>query len=485
MRIRTRLPGWRGGLRARLVIAFILVTLAAIASAATAGYISARNSLLAADQDRAIRDLRQRVTALAPELQYPPDQETLNAFAAQLPGNATVTYRDLQSTTESAHVTINPELRDAVRDHTRVQVQYVSTPTGPELVIGMPVTIWQPGDASQPSGLEVYSGHDLAPTYQQVQVQSRTAWLVGAVAVPFAILVGLLSSNGVLRPVRDLRHATRRLSAGDLTARLRVRGTDELADLAHTFNETADELERTIAELQRLEEDARRFVADVSHELRTPLSAMLAVTDVLEADVPRMPDDAARSAGLLVRETRRLTRLVEDLMEVSRFDAGTASLILEEVDVGEAIRATLVARNWDDTVDLDLPRDVRAQVDRRRLDVIIANLVGNALRHGRPPVTVVLHADRDWIEVVVNDHGDGIPDDALPHVFDRFFKADTARGRSESSGLGLAIAQQNARIHGGDIEVGNVPGGGARFVVRLRRNADQNLNEVQHDPDDQ
>ena len=191
-----------------------------------------------------------------------------------------MTYRDLQSDSDSAQATINPELRDAVRDHTRIQVQHVSTPTGPELVIGMPLTIWQPAGASQPSGLEVYSSHDLAPTYQQVQVQSRTAWLVGAVAVPFAILVGFLSSNGVLRPVRDLRQATRRLSAGDLTARLHVRGTDELADLAHTFNETADELERTIAELQRLEADARRFVADVSHELRTPLSAMLAVTDV-------------------------------------------------------------------------------------------------------------------------------------------------------------------------------------------------------------
>lgn len=471
--MRIRLPRWRGGLRARLVITFTVVTLAAIVSVTLASYISARNSLLTADHDRAVVDLRQRVTALAPELLYPPDQESLNAFAAQLPGSTVVTYRDLQSSSsDSTQVSINPELREAVREHIRVQTQYASTPDGPTLTIGMPITIWQPVGASQPSGLEVYSNHDLAPTFHQVQVQSRTAWLVGAIAVPFAILVGLLSSNGVLRPVRELRQATRRLSSGDLTARLHVRGTDELADLAHTFNETADELEWTIAELRQLEADSRRFVADVSHELRTPLSAMLAVTDVLESDIPQMPDNAAQSASLLVRETRRLTRLVEDLMEVSRFDAGTAQLILDDVDVGEALRATLSARHWDGSVELEETTAVRAQLDRRRLDVIIANLVGNALRHGQPPISVGIRADSDWIEIVVTDHGDGITEDALPHIFDRFFKADTARSRSESSGLGLAIAQQNARMHGGGIEAGNIPDGGARFVARLRRNPD-------------
>ncbi|MEK8104956.1 HAMP domain-containing sensor histidine kinase [Micromonospora sp. M12] len=226
-----------------------------------------------------------------------------------------------------------------------------------------------------------------------------------------------------------------------------VRGVDELADVARTFNETAGTLERQVGELRRMESDARRFVADVSHELRTPLAAMTAVTDVLDEEAEHLPGDAGRAARLVSQETQNLTHLVNDLIEVSRFDSGTARLALDDVDVAAAVAATLRIRGWQDRVRMELAPGVVARVDPRRLDVIVANLVGNAFRHGAEPVSVRLDADQDWVTIEVSDHGPGLDPQVLPHVFDRFYKADTARTRSEGSGLGLAISWENARLH--------------------------------------
>jgi two-component system sensor histidine kinase MtrB len=223
-----------------------------------------------------------------------------------------------------------------------------------------------------------------------------------------------------------------------------------------------------------MEAQARRFVADVSHELRTPLTAMTAVTDTLDEEVARLPGDAGTAARVISTETRRLAQLVENLIEISRFDAGRAVLQLDEVDLSTAVAATLAARGWSERVDTDLPAGITAIVDRRRLDVILANLVGNALRYGEAPVTVTVRteasaASGDGVTVTVTDRGPGLAPEVAPHVFDRFFKADASRTRSEGSGLGLAIAWENARLHDGMIEAANQPGGGAQFRLRLPR----------------
>jgi two-component system sensor histidine kinase MtrB len=173
---------------------------------------------------------------------------------------------------------------------------------------------------------------------------------------------------------------------------------------------------------------------------------------------------------MAITETGRLVRLVEDLMEISRLDAGTAQLRTEEVDVADAVRDCLRARGWLPLVDLTAPDDVVLRVDRRRLDVIVANLVGTALRHGEPPVRVGVTVSGEQVWIEVTDNGPGLSDEVRPHVFDRFYKADAARTRTPGSGLGLAIALENARLHGGDLTAGNADGGGARFVLRLPRN---------------
>ena len=168
----------------------------------------------------------------------------------------------------------------------------------------------------------------------------------------------------------------------------------------------------------------------------------------------------APAVQLVVSETRRLNDLVENLMEVTRFDAGTARLVLDDVDVADQVTACIDARAWLDAVELDAERGIVARLDPRRLDVILANLIGNALKHGGSPVRVSVRRGgrRGW-SIEVRDHGPGIPEDVLPHVFDRFYKASASRPRSEGSGLGLSIALENAHIHGGEITAANSAGG--------------------------
>jgi two-component system, OmpR family, sensor histidine kinase MtrB len=292
------------------------------------------------------------------------------------------------------------------------------------------------------------------------------------------ITVAIAASRPVLLPVRRLARAAQRMSGGDLSVRIQPRGRDELAQLVTSFNGMASALENKVGALEQMEARARQFAGNVSHELRTPLTAMTAVVGILHED-PGLTGDAAAAARLVRQEVLHLNRLVEDLIEISRFDAGTAQLVTDETDVANAVGRCLRVRGWSG-VRTDVPAGLTARVDRRRFDVVLANLVGNALRHGGPPVIVKADIQPDGrgggqLAVEVRDHGRGLASAAIPHVFDRFFKADTARARSEGSGLGLAIAWENARLHGGHIDVGNHPGGGAVFTVSLPLDAPGSL----------
>lgn len=464
-----RLLGGARSLRTRLLVAFALLGVSTAVLVAGVDYLQARDVILQKTQDAAVLTMTDRIEALNPLGGLPPSQAKLDEIAVRLTDDANAAvavYRDRRSARGPDPGTLSRELRRAVRGG-RVVWQRVSMDGQPTLVIGTQLRLAQPGGAALPSDLEVYSVRSLASEERSIGRLAIQAWLTGAVALVFAVLLALLAGRGVLGPVRELRRATNRLGEGDLTARARVRGTDELADVARTFNNTAETLERYVGELRRMESESRRFVADVSHELRTPLAAMTAVTDVLDAEAQRLPGDAGQAARLVSAETHKLTRLVNDLIEVSRFDAGTATLALDDVDVAEAIRATLRARGWSDRVETDLPVGVVARVDPRRLDVIVANLVSNALRHGAPPVSVRAQLRPERLDIEVGDGGPGLAADVLPHVFDRFYKADTARSRSEGSGLGLAIAWENARLHGGGLTAANRPDAGAVFTVHL------------------
>jgi two-component system sensor histidine kinase MtrB len=280
--------------------------------------------------------------------------------------------------------------------------------------------------------------------------------------------IGAVAAAGVLRPIRRTRDAVREVAAGDLDIELPDAGSDELAELARAFNRMTAALRRSVGEFRELEASQRRFVSDVSHELRTPLTALTTSADVLDAHTDGLSDAGRRAARLIVIETRRLASLVNDLMEISRMDAGAAEVTLEAVDVAANVESALRVRGWSDRVALRSNGRATTMIDARRLDTIVGNLVGNALDHGGPPVTVTVSADRETVEVRVSDRGGGIAEQHLSRVFDRFYKVDRSRSAG-GTGLGLAIARENARLHGGDITVESRIGQGTTFILSLPR----------------
>ncbi|MEW9528218.1 ATP-binding protein [Microbispora sp. NPDC049125] len=506
------------GLRARLLSAFALLCVVTAAAVAGGIYVQARIAILQRAQDAAVQAVTSRLKALYPLRSATPGLTELNEIAAAATDQnsfAVAFYRGMHSSLTASPGPppgppltaspapspgpplaspqgrrkpggrepdvelgmISPKLRQVVAGGRTAwqRVVWQGRPGlidgTPWLIIGTPLLIVEEDGTTRVSGIEVYTARSLLAEQRSIDGLAASAWLTGGAALAFAVVLALLATRGVLGPVRELGRAARLLGQGEMRTRIAVRGSDELAEVARTFNTTAAELERHVRQLREMEADARRFVADVSHELRTPLAALAAVADVLEEESARLPDPAGRAARLVSQETLNLTALVNDLIEISRFDSGVAALALNEVDVAELVRATLRVRGWSESVRTELAPGVMARLDPRRVDVILANLVGNALRHGEPPVSVRLRADAHWITLEVRDHGPGLDEAVLPHVFDRFYKASAARTRSEGSGLGLAIARENARLHRGDLTVANAPEGGAVFALRLPRRA--------------
>jgi len=458
---------WARGIRLRMVLIFTAVALAATAGATGANYLAARTTVLQAAQDQIMEKLRDDVDRLAPGMTFPPTQAALAALVGQLGDATAAVYGNISAGYLSPYPSA---FREAV--HRSETIVFQRAGAGyPVLLVGTPVLITGADFRRVPSGLEVFGQYSLYPQQQQIGQFAANGWTTATVAVPIAVIVAWLAAGAVVRPVRRLRDAARRLARGELSTRLAVRGSDELAELARTFNDTAASLEASVGELRRMEADARRFVADVSHELRTPLAAMTAVNEVLDEDGARLPGETGTAARLISSETRKLARLVDDLIEISRFDSGTARPDRQPTDLGELITATLRTRQWTGQVTAELPGGVLAEVDPRRVDVIVANLVGNALRHGEAPVVVRLRDAGAQVVVEVADRGPGLPEDVLPKVFARFYKADAARTRSGGSGLGLSIALTNATLHGGTLRADNQPGGGAVFTLSLPKEA--------------
>ena len=453
---------WLTRLRPRLVATLALVAALTGTAVAGASYLVVRQVRLSGATDQAIEQSRFNLVLAADRLPADPttaEVESLLGALQRRGGFDTVVVSDGHSfqTSVSLGPAVIPDDLARVVAGGRIAAARRTVAGRPQVVVG----------GQLEGGSQLWFFHPLDDVFDNLRTLGRVLAGAAVVMVVLSGGVGALAARALLRPIVRARDAARQLEAGELATRLPEHGADEFAELSHSFNAMAGALERTVAELRDAESGHRRFVADVSHELRTPVTALSAAADVLEPRLDQLPADERRAARLLVDEAHRLRTLVEDLMEISRIDAGRAVMDVDVVDLQRIVEG-VVSRHGSGEVRLEL-QPTAVLGDRRRLDRVIANLIDNAERHGRPPVHVRVAADGDRAVVEVTDQGPGIPDEHLPHLFDRFYKADAARSRSSSSGLGLAIAKENIELHGGTLTASNVPAGGACFTVTLSR----------------
>ncbi|TKJ16725.1 MtrAB system histidine kinase MtrB [Blastococcus sp. CCUG 61487] len=339
------------------------------------------------------------------------------------------------------------------------------------LVFGAPVTV----DTAGVARTELYYVFPLAQEAESLSLIRSTVLISGLALTLFVVGIGVLVTRLVVDPVRRAAGTAQRLAEGQLEERMTVRGEDDLARLATSFNAMADSLQRQITQLESLSQLQQRFTSDVSHELRTPLTTVQMAADVLHEAREDFPPHVARSAELLRAELDRFEGLLTDLLEISRYDAGVAVLEAEPTDLGALVARVaagmyaLAERHGCELV-VDRPDDdVVAEVDARRVERILRNLVGNAIEHGAGrPVVITLAASRSAAAVTVRDHGVGLSSADAQHVFDRFWRADPSRVRSVGgSGLGLSISLEDARLHGGWLQVWGQPGSGAQFRLTV------------------
>ena len=289
---------------------------------------------------------------------------------------------------------------------------------------------------------------------------------VGLATTVAGAAVGRWASARVLRPVSEVAEAAAAVAGGRLETRLPDIDDADLATLTSSFNSMADALQA------RIERDAR-FASDVSHELRSPLTTLATTVGVLAGRRDELPERSRAALDLLTADVDRFQRLVEDLLEISRYDAGVADLHLEDVRLTELVTRA-VASAGGPPVELGpgaVGDGLSVQADKRRMEQVIKNLVENAARYGGGATRVIVDAGHYVARVAVDDEGPGVSPEEREAIFERFFRGSAAgqrRGGGQGSGLGLSLVTEHVRLHGGRVWVEDNPvGAGARFVVEI------------------
>ncbi|MGH3693280.1 MAG: MtrAB system histidine kinase MtrB [Pseudonocardiaceae bacterium] len=338
------------------------------------------------------------------------------------------------------------------------------------LAVGMPV-------ASAGRTMQLYLLFPLTAEQRTLTLVQSTLVVGGLVLLVLIAGIASLVTRQVVVPIRQAAEVAERFADGHLEQRMPVVGEDDIARLGTSFNEMAASIQRQIRQLEEFGELQRGFTSDVSHELRTPLTTVRMAADLLYESRDRLHPVLHRPAELLVRELDRFEALLADLLEISRVDGGVAELHLDTVDVRVTVaRAVASVRAVADRaatpLELDQPaEEVHAEIDPRRVERIVRNLLTNALDHGEGrPVRLTLAADAHAVAVLVRDHGVGLQPGQQELVFTRFWRGDPSRDRrTGGTGLGLSISLEDARLHGGRLEAWGEPGQGSAFRLTLPR----------------
>lgn len=378
-----------------------------------------------------------------------------------------------------AEQVVTPELRNSVQQDAGQQWwQSVALPTEdggtvPAVMIGQQLEV--PGAGPY----ELYLAYDLDSAAETLAFVQGTLWVVGIVLVVIIGAIAWFVLRSVTVPVGEAADTSARLAAGDLGVRLPVRGEDELATLGRSFNAMADSIQSQIKELADLSLVQQRFVSDVSHELRTPMTTIRLAANMINDRREEFDPATARAAELLDTQVARFETLLTDLLEISRYDAGSVQLEREPTslahlaeDVIESMR-DIASRHGSDIRFVAPGGYSMVEMDPRRVRRIVRNLLGNAIEHSESgPVVVTVDSNQQAVSLGVRDYGLGIRAEDLERVFDRFWRADPSRTRTlGGTGLGLSISLGDARLHGGELAVWSEPDHGAHFVLTLPRGA--------------
>jgi two-component system sensor histidine kinase MtrB len=496
---------WRASLGFRVVVATMLLGILVLTAVGTylygsiaQGLVDGRQSIAAVDSQRDAKDTQNY-------FQYT-DKVDSTADVSQ---GATDQIRSLQrdSGTQERYVVLsrletnnNPniigpiesgsvgarfipkELSQAVAENPdRQQMQITTVELGDNtvsaLVVGQQVALPVVGDYG------LYFIYPMQRERDIINLVGRTFVLGGVALILLVGAIAFVVTRLVADPVRRAAIVAERFAEGNLNERMRAKGEDDLARLGNSFNAMAASLQQQIAQLENLSRVQQRFVSDVSHELRTPLTTIRMAADLIHDSRGAFDPTVSRSAELLMGELDRFESLLTDLLEISRFDAGAAVLEIEATDlrgcVERAVDAhrTLAGRKGIELVVNEPSFPVVAEMDTRRIERVLRNLIANAIEHGDGrPVEVTLGANDSAVAVTVRDHGVGLRPGEAALVFTRFWRADPARARTTGgTGLGLAISLEDARLHAGRLEAWGAPGEGSCFRLTLPRHADATI----------
>jgi two-component system sensor histidine kinase MtrB len=454
---------WAGlGLRARLTLTFGLGALALSVSMAGLTYFTARQFSMSQRQDADVSQSYANALTVLNGLRTNNTAVNAHTLVDNLSGSGSESLLVRQGQVYVPTLVIEPTIPEKmfrlVESQPTAATQRISSAKGPELVVGISLP------SVHGAYFEVFSLEDLA---SELRLLGLILAFVALVITIAGAAVGRLAAGRVLLPLASVSHAAETIAGGSLGTRLDALGDADLTPLASSFNRMADALQ------ERIQHEAR-FTSDVSHELRSPLTTLSTALGVLDSHRRDLDPRASRALDLLQIEVRRFHHMVDDLLEMSRIDAGSAELLLDEVEVGELIRHTATSTGAGG-VPIDIApglSDVRLLVDKRRIERVVANLVENAAQYAGGATRLAVeraNGSVNAVRIVVADHGPGVAPSERDKIFDRFYRGQSAgqRGTTNGTGLGLALVAEHVRLHGGRVWVEDGIGAENRFVVEL------------------
>jgi two-component system, OmpR family, sensor histidine kinase MtrB len=497
---------WRRSIQARVVISTVLLSALVVSLVGwtllrqvTDGLVRERVDESVAEASRATEDLQLSLSAATPEFESSAQLTSLmtteisrgqvRGYDVVLVGPLSVDDEgrvlgggerftpglDLSSLPEELTARVGaPGERSQLHTFTELRYESGAGESVPGIAVGTRLVLPADGDT-----YALYHLFPMSAEQRTIDLIQRAILTSGVLLLVLVAALTWLVTRQVVTPVRLARRTAERLASGRLEQRMQARGDDDIARLATSFNQMATSLQKQIRKLEDMSAAQRRFVSDVSHELRTPLTTVRMASDVLHDARDRFDPVTARSAELLQNELDRFERLLADLLEISRFDAGAAALDIEDVNLVDVAHRVVTS-----LAPLAEQREVRlvvqplggpcvVEADIRRVERIVRNLVTNAIDYAdSSDVVVIVDTNEEGSALAVRDYGVGLrPGDEI-RVFNRFWRADPSRvRRSGGTGLGLSISQEDARLHGGWLEAWGAPGAGSHFRLSLPRRA--------------